>query len=102
MAFASYVFDGIDDVIQHVWSSTATDAERRTLTVSFWAKSADGIIVGNAVQEDDEFVVLYWDAASEDELFIVEQLRDDGGFTVEITEDLSSSIPDLTSWHHYV
>jgi len=38
MAFASYVFDGIDDVIQHVWSSTGTDAERRTLTISTWVK----------------------------------------------------------------
>jgi hypothetical protein len=43
MAFASYVFDGLDDALEHVWQSTAPDADRRKWTLSFWAKTTENV-----------------------------------------------------------
>lgn len=36
--YQSFVFDGVDDVLQLTWTSTASDSERRVFTSSFWAK----------------------------------------------------------------
>src|SRR5690606_22476009 len=98
MAFASYVFDGIDDVIQHVWSSTATDAERRTLTVSFWAKDlGSGSPLKIALQaisgDEASFFIVVVDRQGPNPTLIIES-------DAAIEQVILSVSPE--SWHHYV
>lgn len=94
MAFASYVFDGIDDVIQHVWSSTATDAERRVWTASMWVKidlSNEDSLLWQALTADASEWTLGW--VDDDNIFLAQS----GGMGVIVFDQ-----PDNNVWMHYV
>lgn len=54
MAFASYVTDGIDDHLLLTWASTASDAERRTFTLSMWVKLSESEEMFSQVTGSDE------------------------------------------------
>lgn len=94
MAFASYIFDGDDDVIQHVWSSTGTDAERRVWTASLWVKlnlSNDDALLWRAINAGE---TEYTDAAIDFEGVSLDQNSEMGVFM--------AAPPDNNAWTHYV
>lgn len=94
MAFASYVFDGVDDLLYHQWASTATNAERRVWTVSMWVKLN--------LSNDD---ALLWQGLNAAETQYTDSAIDSDGVSLSQNDEVGvfmAAPPGNNVWTHYV